>query len=88
MNHVFRLGLTRVNPNANLGRWEGGDAGAAGGSNRTPTFDDCIQGEGDRMHVRLTRYFVYFKAFMHERIILFWPLPICIAHTIPVCMMT
>ena len=32
----------------------------------------------------LYKIFIYFKAFMHERIILFLPLPICIAHTIAI----
>ena len=32
----------------------------------------------------LNKIFVYFKAFMHERIILVLPLPICFAHTIAI----
>jgi len=37
-----------------------------------------------RLTLGLYKIFVYLKAFVHERIIPFLPLPICIAHTIAI----
>jgi len=39
---------------------------------------------GRAMLFGLYKIFVYIKAFVHERIIPFLPLPICIAHTIAI----
>ena len=40
------------------------------------------------LNLGLYKIFVYFKVFVHERIIHFWPLPICIAHTIAILFQT